>query len=131
MFGAAARDAIDQAWPTRGTGFPAATLTINLSGAFALGLLLELLVRAGTDTGWRRRTRLLVGTGFMGAYTTYSTFAIESDQLVRRGHSGTAALYIAVSVAGGLVAAFAGIVVGLIGSRLAPGAGLPVDPDLQ
>ena len=147
MFGAAAREATEQALPTAHHGFPLATMLINLSGAFLLGVLLEWLVRAGADSGWRRRTRLLAGTGFMGAYTTYSTFVVEADLLVRSGRAGLAAAYVAATVVGGLVTVAAGIAVAArpgwrrarSGRRrrrggpmaAAPGLGLPVDPDVD
>lgn len=128
--GAAARDALEQAWPTATGGFPAATLTINLSGALLLGLLLESLVRAGEDSGGRRRARLVLGTGFMGAYTTYSTFAVEADLLVRGGRSGTAVAYVVLTVAAGLLATVAGIAIGATRGRREVVA-LPADPDVD
>ncbi|MDA0185413.1 CrcB family protein [Solirubrobacter phytolaccae] len=69
---------------------PYGTLAVNLSGAFALGLIGE---------------NLVLGTGFVGAYTTFSTWMLESEQLSRRG----AALNIAGSLALGLAAAQLGI----------------------
>ncbi len=128
-FGAAAREAVEQALPTAAHHFPAATLSINLSGAFALGLLLEVLARSGDDSGGRRRARLVVGTGFLGAFTTYSTFAVDTDLLVRAGRPGSAAVYVAVTVAAGLAASGAGIVVG--GVRARRHGLLPVDPDVD
>ncbi|HET9690947.1 MAG TPA: CrcB family protein, partial [Acidimicrobiales bacterium] len=74
--GAGGREAVEQALPPSPGAFPVATFAINLAGAFVLGALLEALVRAGDDTGWRRRARLVAGTGFCGAFTTYSTLAV-------------------------------------------------------
>ena len=128
VLGAAAREAIEQAWPTAHHGLPAATLTINLVGALLLGLLLDLLSRLGRDEGARRRARLVVGTGFMGAFTTYSTFAIETDLLVKRSHPATAILYAALTVVGGLLAAALGIWLGT-GLHAWTGRALPIDPD--
>ena len=128
--GAASRDAVSQAIPTAQGAFPVATLAINLTGAFILGLLLEILVRSGDDLGWRRKVRLLGGTGFCGAFTTYSTFAVETVQLARHSAAPTALAYLAASVAGGLLAAAAGIAVGAARYR-AGAAALPVDPDLD
>jgi CrcB protein len=115
--GAAAREVLEQALPAAGDSFPAATLLINLSGAFVLGVLLEALVRSGDDVGWRHRARLMAGTGFCGSFTTYSTLAVESVQLARHGAWSTAAIYIVVSVLGGLVAAAVGIVAGAFHAR--------------
>jgi CrcB protein len=127
--GAAAREAVAQALPAPASGFPVSTLAVNLSGAFLLGVLLEAIARAGDDRGRRRRARLLAGTGFMGAYTTYSTFAVESDQLLRAGRVGTAVAYVAATVAGGLIVTAAGITLAAWRSRVA--ADLPVDPDVD
>ena len=130
--GAAARDALAQAIGPR--SFPVATLVANLSGAFLLGLLLEALARAGDDGGRRRQLRLLAGTGFMGAYTTYSTFAVETVQLAHHDRVGTAAVYAAVTLIGGLVAVGAGITVGAAGHAAVPrhpDRPLPMDPDVD
>lgn len=130
FLGAAAREAIEQALPAANGRFPLATFLINLAGAFALGLLLEALVRAGDDVGTRRRARLIGGTGFCGAFTTYSTFAVETVQLGRAGHPATAALYAIATVIGGLITATAGIAVAAARHRRSV-ARLPVDPDLD
>lgn len=128
--GAAAREAVEQALPPAGRAFPAATFLINLVGAFVLGLLLEALVRSGDDAGWRRRARLIGGTGFCGAFTTYSTLAVETVQLARHGAWPVAVGYLVASVAGGLLAAAAGIAMGAAHARSSR-AGLPVDPDVD
>jgi fluoride exporter len=111
FFGAAGRDAIAQALPTARTGFPSATLAVNISGAFALGLLLAALARSGPSR-LSHRARLAFGTGFLGAFTTYSTFVLESDLLVRDGRLVTAGLYVAVTVMGGVPATLGGLALG-------------------
>ena len=118
LFGAAARQAVEEALPTHSGAFPLATFLINVTGAFLLGLVLEALARSGPDIGWWRAARLTLGPGFLGAFTTYSTLAIESDLLVRGSHFGTAAGYVAASVVAGLAAAYAGIVLGIRISRI-------------
>lgn len=95
--------------PTATGRWPAGTLAVNVVGAFILGGLLEALSRSGPDAGVRQRARLLLGTGFCGALTTYSTLAVEADLLVRDHRAGLAGLYLAVSVLAGLLAAIAGI----------------------
>lgn len=93
-----------QLWlPTRTGRWPAGTFTLNLLGALLLGALLEGLVRRGEDAGGRRLLRLAVGTGFLGAFTTYSSLALETDLLVRAHHPALAAGYVLASVAGGIV----------------------------
>lgn len=118
VFGTLARHGIETAVSWRGSGWPIATFGINLVGAFALGFLLEALVRRGPDVGVRRLTRLLLGTGFCGAFTTYSTFALEAVLLTRDGQLTTALAYAVSTVVLGAAAAWAGIVVGgLLGER--------------
>ncbi|MHA7274966.1 fluoride efflux transporter FluC [Arthrobacter sp. Hz1] len=90
-------------------GWPLPTLLINLSGSFLLGLLLESLLRTGPDQGKRRMVRLLAGTGFLGGFTTYSTFAIETIGLGTEGDYWPAAGYVAASLLGGILLSFAGI----------------------
>jgi CrcB protein len=92
-----------------GSNWPAATFTVNLLGAFLLGLLLEGLARLGDDAGPRRIIRLLIGTGFIGAFTTYSTLAVETDLLIKHEHVLLAVLYVAASMSAGIVCSAAGI----------------------
>lgn len=112
MLGTLTRWAVTQWLPTR-AGWPWATLAVNLSGAFALGLLLEVLLRHGPDRGWPRLARLHFGTGFLGAFTTYSALAVESILLAGAGRPWLAAGYLAASVACGQLLAFAGIGLGI------------------
>lgn len=80
--------------------FPLGTLVVNLSGAFALGLLLASEVSGDTYR--------LLGTGLLGAYTTFSTWMYQSHHLAGEGRRGLAALNVAGSLALGLLAAWAG-----------------------
>lgn len=91
--------------------WPWTTFAINVVGSFLLGLLLTTLARAGPDKGWRRRVRVGVGTGMLGGFTTYSTFVVEVDLLLRTGHVATAAAYALVSVTAGIAAALVGVAV--------------------
>ena len=109
LAGTAARYAIGRAEPTRAGAWPWGTFIANVVGALVLGVLLEALAWSGPDQGWRRRLRLLLGTGFCGALTTYSTLAVETDLLVRSHDAGLAVGYLAASVAAGLLATVVGI----------------------
>lgn len=108
--GTAARYLLSAALPPVG-GFPLTILLINVAGSFYLGLLLERLARAGDDTGTRRRLRLLLGTGVLGGFTTYSTFAVDAVHLVEAGRPVLAFVDVVLSLVLGLAAAYAGIVV--------------------
>lgn len=117
--GALARYGLGLALPAP-SGWPLPTLVINLAGAFVLGLLLEALARSGPDRGGRRVLRLLVGTGFIGAFTTYSTFAAESARLLATGRAVDSLAYLAASLVGGTLASGLGIWLG--SARRARGA---------
>ncbi len=85
--------------------FPWATFVINVSGSFAIGFLTVLLAR------WlpHPNVRMLLLVGFLGGYTTFSTFAYESATLLERGETGLAVANLAGSVGAGFVAVMLGI----------------------
>ncbi|TNM69859.1 CrcB family protein [Streptomyces sp. NP160] len=121
--GAPLRWALALALPGPASGWPTATFTTNLVGAFALGLVLEALARRGPDEGRRRAVRLAVGTGVLGAFTTYSTFALEVDQYLRSGQVGLGVGYALATAAAGVVCAALGVLVASAGrgrTRSAP-----------
>lgn len=90
------------------TRWPWTTFAVNISGAFVLALLLESLIRTGEDEGWRRRARLGLGTGLLGGYTTYSSFAVEAAQRIGNGHPVMGLAYAILSVLLGLLGAAGG-----------------------
>lgn len=102
-------------WITRGTGpqFPWATFLINVSGSFMIGFAVAALARWAPHPHFR----LLAVTGFLGGYTTYSTFALESLTLWRRGEPWTGAGYVLATVAFGALAVTAGALAGEALSR--------------
>ena len=108
-FGVLARASLDHALPT-GSSFPTTTFAINLVGALALAVLIETLALRGPDAGHRRALRLLLGTGVLGGFTTYSALAVQTDALLRNGQAVTALTYAAGTVALGLAASIAGII---------------------
>lgn len=85
--------------PPGATGFPWDTLIVNLGGSFLLGFIVVTLVERAAPS---RYLRPLLGTGFCGGLTTFSTFVVQIDLLVRAGHAGTAFAYLAVSMVAGL-----------------------------
>jgi len=107
--GAYARYYVSQYMPSTTNGWPISTLFVNLLGAFLLGFLLEGLVRIGPDQGTRRLVRLAVGTGFMGAFTTYSSFVSDIYLLLQHHHMLVAASYGSLTILGGLVLSALGI----------------------
>ncbi|MEU9808810.1 CrcB family protein [Mycobacterium sp. NPDC050853] len=109
MCGTGLRYWFEQMWPASGASWPWGTFAANLSGAFILGALLETVTLLGSDSGWRQRARLFLGTGLCGAFTTYSALALEVSTLTRHGFPGIGLGYALVSVAAGLGAALAGI----------------------
>lgn len=111
MAGTLARFGLAEVVPTA-AALPFDILLINVTGAFALGLLLEALARRGPDEGRRRVLRLLFGTGFLGGFTTYSALAVDSALLLDAGRAVEGLAYLAASVIAGLVATTAGIAAG-------------------
>src|SRR5690606_24663863 len=107
-FGTAGREALTLLIPPSG-GVPWAVLAANLVGAFALGVLLEGLVRRGADHGARRTLRLLFGTGFLGGFTTYSALAGDTAALIGAGDATLATVYAIGTVLVGVVATGAGV----------------------
>ncbi len=107
--GTAARAGLEGSFGATAGQWPWITLSINVLGSLLLGVLLELL-SSGDDRGWRRSVRLGVGTGVMGGFTTYSTYAVETVGLMRGGEWLLGLVYALVSVLIGIAAAAAGIV---------------------
>ncbi len=98
-----------QGWILDRTGPSIAALfVINVSGAFALGLILTLAEERGLIGP---DVRLLLTTGFLSAYTTFSSWMFESVQLIQAGNIARAALNIVGSIVAGLVAVSLGILV--------------------
>ncbi len=84
------------------------TFAVNVSGSFVLGMLIALAARQGWPGWWRP----LLAIGLLGGYTTFSTFSLESMELVLRGSQVTGVLYAAASVLAGVLAAYGGLLAG-------------------
>jgi CrcB protein len=96
-----------------GGQFPIGTFLINVSGSFILGLFATLALHFAWDDRWR----LLIAVGFVGAFTTFSTFEYETLELAIHGSWSGAAANILGSVICGFVAGFIGIAVARLLTR--------------
>jgi CrcB protein len=106
VVGASGRYAIADLVPTGTDGFPTATFLTNVAGSFLLGLVAVLAVER-LPPG--RYLRPFVATGVLGAFTTFSTFAVESVVLVDHGRPTLAVVYVVSTVVVGLAAAWCGV----------------------
>ena len=104
--GAGARYGISQALPTHAGHFPWATFTANLAGCLAIGILMVLITEVWSA---HRLVRPFVGVGFLGGFTTFSTYAVETRALLQPGTAVTAFAYLAGTVLGALLAVIAGV----------------------
>ncbi len=85
--------------------FPFGTLSVNIIGCFLIGVAFGFSERSYLSVEWR----LFLVTGFLGGFTTFSSFSNETIALIRDGQSWLALSYVAGSVIVGLIATFAGI----------------------
>lgn len=92
-----------------GMAFPWGTLTVNVVGSFAIGFLTELVARKLNAS---MEMRLLIVVGFLGGFTTFSSFSLDTLALYERGATAAALAYILVSVTVSLLATFGGLAVG-------------------
>jgi CrcB protein len=90
--------------------FPLGTLVVNLTGSFLIGVVIELFDTAIIPTEWRS----LITIGFLGAYTTFSTYTLETVNLLRDGELRLATLNIVASNLIGILF----VVLGIYSSRL-------------
>jgi CrcB protein len=93
-----------------GVRFPYGTFVINMSGCFFIGLVMVLLARTTASPYWR----YLIPIGFIGAFTTFSTFEYETLRAVQDGQAITGLLNVVLSVVVGFIAAWAGAALGRI-----------------
>ena len=107
MAGASARYGIQRAWPTETGSFPWATFVINISGCAVIGALMVVIVEIGFG---HRLVRPLLGTGVLGGYTTFSTYAVDVQQLVAGGAPLVALAYLVLTPTAALGAVWAGTV---------------------
>jgi fluoride exporter len=94
-----------------GVSFPYGTLIVNLSASFAIGFLFAFAdKRAGLSSYWR----LFIAVGFIGGYSTFSTYEYEAIRMLQDGEVLFGTVYLVGSMAGGAIAAFTGIAAGSI-----------------
>lgn len=105
-FGSVARHALGSSIQVRvGAGFPFGTLVVNVVGCFAIGALMQ----AGLAQERFASLRLLLVTGVIGGFTTYSAFNHETLELARTGQAARALAYVAATTVLGLAAGVGGI----------------------
>ena len=102
--GALARFAAGRVWPTAGTAFPWTTWAVNLVGCALIGVLMVLVTDLWTG---RRLLRPFLGTGVLGGFTTFSTYAVDIQRLSTGGQLPTALAYLVATVAAALLAVWA------------------------
>ena len=109
--GGALRHGVNQACARAcGVAFPWGTLTVNVVGSLAMGLIVGWLA-ARQDAGWSQPLRLFLTTGILGGFTTFSAFSLDAVALWERGAIGAALAYVGISVAVSIAALFLGLVV--------------------
>jgi CrcB protein len=102
--GAAVRYLLGLAVPQQAGGFPATTFAINVVGSALIGILMVLVTDVWTQ---RPLIRPFLGTGFLGGFTTFSTFAVEIENLVTTGHPVPALVYLAATPVSAVLAVWA------------------------
>lgn len=117
MLGATARHGVSQVIHASPDSFPWATFTANISGSFLLGFILVLLIDRFPPSHY---LRVFVATGFLGAYTTMSTFQVETVTLIKDGDTVLGVVYSLATIAVGLTAAWLGISAGRSSSTHLP-----------
>ncbi|MGC2171817.1 MAG: fluoride efflux transporter CrcB [Candidatus Sulfotelmatobacter sp.] len=92
-----------------GTRFPYGTFVINVTGSFLIGLILALLT---AKTHWSQNWRYLIPIGFLGGYTTFSSFEYETLRTIQDGQIALGLLYVGASVAVGFIGVWGGVIAG-------------------
>ncbi|MFI0901323.1 fluoride efflux transporter CrcB [Streptomyces sp. NPDC020983] len=99
--GASARYGAGLLWPTPSGSFPWTTLFVNAAGCAVIGVFMVLITEVWTV---HRLVRPFFGTGVLGGFTTFSTYAVDIQQLVQHGHARTALAYLATTLLAALCA---------------------------
>ncbi|MCP1200707.1 fluoride efflux transporter CrcB [Notoacmeibacter sp. MSK16QG-6] len=91
-----------------GPGFPVGTLTVNILGSFIMGVIVSWVLPRLPGVEWK----LFLATGFLGGFTTFSSFSLDVATLWERGEATQSLLYVAASVVLAILALFAGLALG-------------------
>ena len=91
-----------------GSAFPYGTLLVNLVGCFLISAVMQM----AATLEWTAATRLTITTGFLGGFTTYSAFNHETMRLMQQGSGALAVANVAITMVGGLLSGWAGMLVG-------------------
>lgn len=121
VLGGSARYGIELALPVRGVGFPWGTFAVNVVGALVLSLVLVLILEAWPP---RRYLRPFLAIGFLGSFTTFSTWMLEVHDLAAAGRIGLGAAYLGGSLFAGIAATALGLIIGRAGIRARTGKSL-------
>ncbi|OSP53649.1 fluoride efflux transporter CrcB [Pseudoruegeria sp. SK021] len=92
-----------------GDGFPWGTIAVNIVGSFLIGLAVEAISRTFSNSA---EVRVLIITGFLGGFTTFSSFSLETMEMLERGEVVHAGYYLGSTLVFGLIAVFCGIALG-------------------
>ncbi|MFE5710800.1 fluoride efflux transporter CrcB [Streptomyces sp. NPDC056501] len=107
--GAVARYGASLVWPTPAHAFPWTTFTVNAVGCAVLGVLMVLLTETRIRVAPHPLLRPFLGTGFCGGFTTFSTYALDTQRLLAAGEATRALLYLGATLLTALAAVWAGV----------------------
>ncbi|WP_079125180.1 fluoride efflux transporter CrcB [Streptomyces lushanensis] len=106
MCGSAARYGASLLWPTAADGFPWTTFTVNVTGCALIGVFMVVVTEAWAA---HRLIRPFVGTGVLGGFTTFSTYAVDIERLVDAGRARTGMAYLGLTLLAALAAVWAAV----------------------
>jgi len=104
--GASARYGAGLLWPTAPGGFPWTTLVVNVVGCAVIGVFMVVISEVWAA---HRLVRPFFGTGVLGGFTTFSTYAVDIEQLVSKGRAGTGLVYLGVTLLAALAAVWSAV----------------------
>ncbi|WUS97857.1 fluoride efflux transporter CrcB [Streptomyces sp. NBC_00708] len=104
--GASARYGAGLLWPTAAGGFPWTTLVVNVIGCAVIGVFMVVISEAWAA---HRLVRPFFGTGVLGGFTTFSTYAVDIERLVAKDRAGTGLVYLGVTLLAALAAVWSAV----------------------